>query len=60
MPKKIISASNVPLMLLPVLDDSNTTPVPSTSHHDNIPNIKFDEVSDQWPWVANGPLIIGV
>lgn len=34
------------LVLLPVLNDSNTSSIPSTRHHDNITNIKFDEVSD--------------
>lgn len=34
------------LVLLPVLDDSDPAPVPSTSHHDYIPNIKFDEFGD--------------
>jgi len=34
------------LMLLPVLDDSNTSPIPSTSNHDNVPNIKLNEVDD--------------
>ena len=34
------------LMLLPVLNDSNTASVSSTSHHDNISNIKFNEIGD--------------
>lgn len=34
------------LMLLPVLNDSNTTPVSSTGHHDNISNIKLDKLGD--------------
>lgn len=34
------------LMLLPALDDSNTSPIPSTSHHDYIPNIELDEICD--------------
>ena len=35
-----------PLMLLPALDDSNSASVPSPSHHDNIPNIKLDEINN--------------
>jgi hypothetical protein len=34
------------LMLLPVLDNTNTASVPSTSHHDDVANIKLDEVND--------------
>jgi hypothetical protein len=34
------------LMLLPVLDNTNTACVPSTSNHDDIANIKLDEVND--------------
>ena len=34
------------LTLLPVLNDSDTSSVPSTRHHDNIPNIKLYEICD--------------
>jgi len=64
-----------PLMLLPVLDDSNTTSVSSTSHHHHITNIKLDEVNNlvglqvklygvispnEWIRVPNSPSIICV
>ena len=63
------------LMLLPVLDHTNTPSVPSTSHHDNVANIKLDEVNnlvglkvdldgvvglDERVRVADGATIIGV
>ncbi|WVZ60999.1 hypothetical protein U9M48_010940, partial [Paspalum notatum var. saurae] len=63
------------LMLLPVLDHTNTPSVPSTSHHDNIADIKLDKVNnlvgfqidldgiiglDEWVRVADGATIIGV
>jgi hypothetical protein len=63
------------LMLLPVLDNTNTASVPPTSHHDNIANIKLDEVHnlvglqinldgviglDERVRVADGAAIIGV
>jgi hypothetical protein len=62
-------------MLLPVLDHTNTPGVPSTSHHDNVANIKLDEVNnlvglkvdldgvvglDERVRVADGATIIGV
>ena len=62
-------------MLLPVLDHTNTACVPSSSHHDNIANIKLDEVDnlvglqidldcvvclDDRVRVADGATIIGV
>ncbi|KAI9072643.1 hypothetical protein K1719_045391 [Acacia pycnantha] len=34
------------LMLLPVLDDTDTTSVPSSGHHDHVTNIKLDEFGD--------------
>jgi hypothetical protein len=34
------------LVFLPVLDYTNTSPVPSTSNHDHITDIKLDEVSN--------------
>ena len=48
MPSGILNMDSLksPLMLLPVLDDSNSSSVPSTSHHDYIPNIELDELSD--------------
>lgn len=63
------------LLLLSALYYTNTAPVPSTSHHDHIPHIKLDEVSnlvalqvkldgviglDDRVWVADGSPIIGV
>ena len=63
------------LMLFPVLDDSNTPSVPSSGHHDDIPNIELDEVNnlvvlqvqldgviglDEWVWVADGSPVEGV
>lgn len=63
------------LMLLSALYYTNTAPVPSTSHHDHIPHIKLDEISDlvvlqvkldgvigldERVWVADGSPIIGV
>jgi len=63
------------LMLFTVLDNSNTAPVSTTSHHDYIANIKLDELGDfvslkvqfdgvvcpnEWIRVANGPSIKGV
>ena len=62
-------------MLLSVLDYSDTASISSTSHHDYIPNIKFDEISDlatlqvqldgvigldERVWVADGSPIMGV
>lgn len=63
------------LVLLPVLDHTNTSPVPATGHHDNIPYVELDEVNnlvgfkveldgvislDKRVWVADGAAIIGV
>lgn len=31
-------------VFLSVLDETNTASVPSSSHHNNIPHIKFDEI----------------
>lgn len=35
-----------PRMLLPVLDHTDPAPVPSTGHHDDVTNLKLDEVGD--------------
>lgn len=63
------------LMLLPVLDHTNTPSVAPTSHHDDVADVKLDEVNnlvglqveldgvvglDEWVWVADGAAIIGV
>lgn len=63
------------LMFLSALNYSNSASVPSTGHHDHIPNIKLDEFSDlvalqvqldgvigldERIWVADGSPIIGV
>ena len=41
-----VNSLKASLMLLPALNDSNTISIPSTSHHDNIPNIKLNEICD--------------
>ena len=48
MPHGILSMDSLksPLTLLPVHDVSNSSSVPSTCHHDYIPNIELDELSD--------------
>ena len=63
------------LMLLSVLNYSNSTSVPSSSDHDNIPDIKLDEINnfvalkiqldgvislDQRIWVADSTPIISI
>lgn len=63
------------LMLFPILDHTDTSPVPATSHHDNVSDIKLDEINnlvsfqvkldgviglDKGVWVADGAAIIGV
>jgi len=70
-----VNGHKASLMLLSILDDSNTTSVPSSSHHNNVAHIKLDEVDnfvrlqvkldcvvslDEWVRVANGASIIGV
>lgn len=48
------------LMLLPVLDHTNTASVSSTSHHDNIANIKLDEVNNLVGLQVNLDGVIGL
>ncbi|KAF7845280.1 putative argonaute 12 [Senna tora] len=63
------------LMLLPVLDDTDTTSIPSSSNHHHVPDIEFDELCDlvsfqvqlngviclyQWVGISDGAPIIGV
>nr|GMD20372.1 argonaute 12, putative [Ipomoea batatas] len=63
------------LMFLPVLNHTNTSPVSSTSHHNNISNIKLDEFNnlvalqvqldsvvglDEGIRITNGSAIIGI
>ena len=63
------------LVLISALDHSNTPSIPSTCHHDYIPNIKFDELNnlvflqvqldgvislDERVWVADSAPVIGV
>lgn len=63
------------LMLFTILDNSDPSPVPSPGNHDNVSNIKFDELGDlvglevefdgvisldQRVWIANGTAIVGV
>lgn len=48
MPSSILNVDclETSLTLLPILDYSNTPPVPSTCNHNYISNIKLDEVGD--------------
>lgn len=77
MPSGILDVNGLKasLVLLPVLDHTDTASISPTSHHHNVPNIKLNEVYDlvglqvkfdgvigldKWIWVANGAPIIGV
>ncbi|WVZ16870.1 hypothetical protein V8G54_009852 [Vigna mungo] len=63
------------LVLLPALDHADSASVPSTSNHNHIPHIKFDEICDlvafqvkfdgvisldQWVRIADGAAVVGV
>lgn len=48
MPSSILNVDclKATLVLLPVLNHSHTASVPSSSHHDNISDIKLDEINN--------------
>lgn len=41
-----VNSFKAALMLFPVLDHTDSSPVPATSHHDNIPDVELDEVDN--------------